>query len=80
MILSGCVAATCGVCDSRAHWHRGSQETAVQLEVIGRYAAEVSGHPPPAGIDRNGDAVVLWDEADESSSQGVFTATHHAEP
>ncbi len=41
---------------------------------------EVSAHPPPAGIDRNGDAVVLWDEASESGSHGVFTATHHAEP
>jgi hypothetical protein len=43
-------------------------------------SGEVAGHPPPAGIDRNGDAVVLWDEASESGSQGVFTATHHAEP
>jgi hypothetical protein len=43
-------------------------------------SGEVSGHPPPAGIDRNGDAVVLWDEYSESGSHGVFTATHHAEP
>jgi hypothetical protein len=43
-------------------------------------SGEVSGHPPPAGIDRNGDAVVLWDQVSESGSQGVFTATHHAEP
>ncbi len=40
-------------------------------------SGEVSGNPPPAGIDGNGDAVVLWDEAE---SHGVFTATHHAEP
>jgi hypothetical protein len=39
----------------------------------------VSGHPPRAGIDGNGDAVVLWDESSESGYQGVFTATHHAE-
>jgi hypothetical protein len=43
-------------------------------------SGEVSGHPPPAGIDRNGDAVVLWDEFSESGYHGVFTATHHAEP
>jgi hypothetical protein len=45
-----------------------------QLVVSG----EVSGHPPPAGIDGNGDAVVLWDEDSESGSRGVFTATRHA--
>jgi hypothetical protein len=43
-------------------------------------SGEVSGHPPPAGIDRNGDDLVLWDEDSESGSHGVFTATHHAEP
>jgi hypothetical protein len=43
-------------------------------------SGEVSGHPPPAGIDRNGDEVVLWDEHSESGYRGVFTATHHAEP
>jgi hypothetical protein len=43
-------------------------------------SGEVSGHPPPAGIDRNGDEVVLWDEDSESGYHGVFTATHHAEP
>jgi hypothetical protein len=43
-------------------------------------SGEVSGHPPPAGIDGNGDAVILWDEDSESGSHGVFTATHHAEP
>jgi hypothetical protein len=43
-------------------------------------SGEVSAHPPLAGIDRNGDAVVLWDEFSESGSHGVFTATHHAEP
>jgi hypothetical protein len=42
-------------------------------------SGEVSGHPPPAGIDRNGDEVVLWDEDSESGYHGVFTATHHAE-
>ena len=34
---------------------------------------------PPAGVDRNGDAVALWDEDSESGSHGAFTATHHAE-
>jgi hypothetical protein len=43
-------------------------------------SGEVSGHPPLAGIDRNSNAVVLWDEASQSGSHGVFTATHHAEP
>jgi hypothetical protein len=43
-------------------------------------SGEVSAHPPPAGIDRDGDAVVLWDEDSGSGSHGVFTATHHAEP
>jgi hypothetical protein len=43
-------------------------------------SGEVSGHPPPAGIDRNGDEVVLWDESSVSGYRGVFTATHHAEP
>jgi hypothetical protein len=43
-------------------------------------SGEVSGHPPPAGIDRHGDAVVLWDEFSESGYHGAFTATHHAEP
>lgn len=43
-------------------------------------SGKVSGHPPPAGIDRNSDAVVLWDAASASGSQGVFTATHRAEP
>ncbi len=41
-------------------------------------SGEVSGHPPPAGIDRNGDAVVLWDEASSSGTQGVFASIHHA--
>lgn len=41
---------------------------------------EVSGETPAAGIDRDGDAVVLWDEFSDSGSHGVFTATHHAEP
>ena len=43
-------------------------------------SGEVSGHPPPAGIDRDGDEVVLWDEDSESGYRGVFTATHRAEP
>ncbi len=41
-------------------------------------SGEVSGHPPPAGIDRNGDAVVLWDEDSNSGTQGVFASIHHA--
>ena len=44
------------------------------------FSGEVTGETPPAGIDRAGDAVVLWDEDGESGSHGVFTATHHAEP
>jgi hypothetical protein len=44
------------------------------------FSGEVTGQTPPAGIDRDGDAVVLWDEDSESGSHGVFTATHHAEP
>jgi hypothetical protein len=47
---------------------------AAQVVVSG----EVSGHPPPAGIDRNGDAVVLWDEDSNSGRQGVFASIHHA--
>jgi endoglucanase len=43
-------------------------------------SGEVSGHPVPAGIDGNGDAVVLWDEAGGSGPHGVFTATQRAEP
>jgi hypothetical protein len=41
-------------------------------------SGEVSGHPPPAGIDRNGDAVVLWDEFSHSGTQGVFASIHRA--
>lgn len=33
---------------------------------------------PAVGIDREGDAVVLWDESSESGTQGVFASTHHA--
>jgi hypothetical protein len=43
-------------------------------------SGDVSSQPPPAGIDRNGDAIVLWDEFSGSGSHGVFTTTHHAEP
>jgi hypothetical protein len=43
-------------------------------------SGKVSGHPPPAGIDRNGDAVVLWDEYGSSSTHGVFASIHHTEP
>ncbi len=39
-------------------------------------SGEVSGHPPPAGIDSNGDEVVLWGRASQSGSYGVFAATH----
>jgi hypothetical protein len=46
-----------------------------QLVVSG----EVSGHPPPAGIDRNGDTVVLWDEYASSGTHGVFASIHQAE-
>jgi hypothetical protein len=41
-------------------------------------SGEVSGHPPPAGIDRNGDAVVLWDEYGSSGTHGVLASIHHA--
>jgi len=47
-----------------------------QLVVSG----EVSDHPPRAGIDRKGDAVVLWDEDSASGPHGVFAATLRAEP
>jgi hypothetical protein len=43
-------------------------------------SGEVSGHPPPAGIDRNGDSMVLWGGDNASGSHGVFAATHRAEP
>ena len=43
-------------------------------------SGEVSGHPPSAGIDRNGDAVVLWGGDNASGSHGVFTATDRTGP
>jgi hypothetical protein len=42
------------------------------------FAGEVTGETPPAGIDRDGDAIVLWDEDSQSGAHGVFAATHHA--
>jgi hypothetical protein len=49
--------------------------TSAHLIVTG----EVSAHPPLAGIDRNGDAVILWDEFSQTGSHGVFIATHRAQ-
>ncbi|HEY2141265.1 MAG TPA: hypothetical protein VGG98_04315 [Solirubrobacteraceae bacterium] len=43
------------------------------------FSGEVAGETPPAGIDRHGDAVVLWNEDGKSGSQGIFATTHHAE-
>jgi hypothetical protein len=42
------------------------------------FSGEVAGETPPAGIDRGGDAVVLWDEDSNSGTQGVFASIHHA--
>jgi hypothetical protein len=42
------------------------------------FAGEVTGQTPPAGIDRDGDAIVLWTEDSQSGSRGVFASIHHA--
>jgi hypothetical protein len=55
----------------------GSQGGQGSAQVV--FSGEVTGETPPAGIDRAGDALVLWDEEGESGSHGVFTATHRAD-
>jgi hypothetical protein len=42
------------------------------------FSGEVAGQTPPAGIDRDGDAVILWTEDNQSGSRGVFVSIHHA--
>jgi hypothetical protein len=39
---------------------------------------EVMGQKPPAGIDRTGDIVVLWNEDTTRGGQGIFVATERA--
>jgi hypothetical protein len=43
-----------------------------QLVVSG----EIGGQSPPAGIDRAGDAVVLWNGQNQSGSHGIFASVH----